>query len=67
MDSDCGMVRAAKEDWGRLLERFYEVTQIMVAPEQYETAKHDIAYFRVLIDLAIVIYQPEDYGPGTVH
>ena len=67
MDSDVGIVRAAKEDWGRLLDQFYEVNQIMMAPEQYESAKQDITYFRTLIDLAIVTYQPEDHDMGTLH
>ena len=66
MDSDIGIVRAAEEDWQRLVAQFYEISKAMMAPQQYEAAKKDIAYFRTMINLAIATYQPQNYDIGTV-
>jgi len=50
--SDAEKVSVAQEAYRKLLDRFYEEYQNVLAPEQYGTAKDDPDYFLVLIQLA---------------
>jgi len=50
--SDAEKVKIAQKAYQELLDGFYEEHQDMMAPPQYDTAKHDPDYFLALIQLA---------------
>lgn len=50
--TDTATVLDAKKDYRELLDSFYDKYRDKIAPEQYETAKDDSAYFLALVQLA---------------
>jgi hypothetical protein len=61
MDSDINVVTDAEKDLEQLLDWFYNESQDMIAPQQYNAAKNDFGYFLQLIEMAIGYYVPHGY------
>jgi hypothetical protein len=59
MSSDKEVVKVAEKNSERLLEQFYDANKDMMAPQQYEAAKKEFAYFVALIEMAIGYYSPK--------
>ena len=58
-NSDTSVVRAAERDLQKLVERFYDENEELIAPGQYEAAKKDFEYFTTLVEMALEYYKPE--------
>ena len=61
MSSNISIVEGAEKDLERLQDRFFDESQDMMAPEQYEVAKDDFGYFLMLIEMAVAYYVPKSY------
>ena len=61
MSSNITIVEGAEKDLERLQDQFFDESQDMMAPEQYEAAKDDFGYFLMLIEMAIAYYVPKGY------
>jgi len=69
VSSDAEVVSKAEKNVERLLEQFYDENKDIMAPQKYEAAKKEFAYFVSLIEMAIGYYSPNGQyvRPACLH
>jgi hypothetical protein len=57
--SDFDRVRAAEEEWLRLVDQLYEGNGHIITERQYQAARTQFEYFMVLLEMTIDHYRRE--------
>ena len=66
--TDKESIRAVEKAFQKLVDRFHQENEDMMAPQQYEAAKKDFEYFLQLVDLAYCYFEDmEEQGPPSLH
>ena len=65
MSSDTEVVKAAFEEYGQLVDLFYQENEDILSSHQYEAAKEDFGYFAALVELALNYYRQEGCENGS--
>ncbi len=56
---DFERVKAAEEEWMRLVDELYEDNGRLITPRQYQAARTQFEYFLVLLEMTIDHYRRE--------
>lgn len=60
MGNDFERVKAAEEEWMRLVDQLYEDNRQLITPRQYQTARTQFEYFLVLLEMTIDHHRREN-------
>jgi hypothetical protein len=64
-NTDVGESQRAMPEYIALVDRFYEICEPYLAPQQYKKARRDVEYFFFLVDLSIRYFETEDTNIQT--